>query len=188
MDEFRNLWQNQEVEEVKMSVDELRTRAAKFQSRIRWRNLREQAACLFAIVAFGAMCVKIPQTVPRISCALIVLGAIYIAWHIQVWGAPKSLPADMGRANCVVFYRNELERQRVLLSSIWKWYLGPLIPGMALFVIYGIAVPAHGQRWFLVVYAVAVAAFFWLIGWINRRAAKRLNKQITKLDRELSGA
>jgi hypothetical protein len=39
MDDLRNLWQKQEVEEVKMiSVDELRVKAAKFQSRIRWRN------------------------------------------------------------------------------------------------------------------------------------------------------
>ncbi len=186
MDEFRNLWQNQEVEEMRISVDELRAKAAKFQSRIRWRNVREQVACLFVIVFFGAICVKTPQTVPRISDALIVAGAIYVAWHIQVWGAPKSLPADMGRANCVGFYRRELERQRDLLSGIWKWYLGPLIPGMALLVTYAIvAAPPH-RRWFPVVYAVAAAAFFWIIGRMNQRAAQRLSGQIAELDSEVS--
>ncbi len=186
MDDFRNLWQDQEVEEMRISVDELRVRAAKFQSRIRWRNVREQAAGLLAAVAFGAMCVKSPQTVPRIACALIAAGAIYIAWHIQVRGVPKSLPADMGRANSIGFYRSELERQRNLLSSIWKWYLGPLIPGMGLLIIYGIVTAAPGRRWFPIVYAVSACAFFWLVDWINQRAARRLSGQIAELDRELS--
>ena len=31
MDDPRNLWQSQEVEEMKISVDELRAKAAKFQ-------------------------------------------------------------------------------------------------------------------------------------------------------------
>jgi len=61
MDDLRNLWQKQEVEQMRISVDELRAEAAKFKSRIRWRNLREQVACLFVIVAFGVMCVKFPS-------------------------------------------------------------------------------------------------------------------------------
>ena len=185
MDEFRNVWQKQEVEEMKISVDELRAKAAKFHSRIRWRNLREQAACLVVVVSFGAMGLKSSQTIPRISFALIVAGAIYIAWHMQRRGAPKSLPADMGRANCVGFYRRELERQRDLLSSVWKWYLGPLIPGMALLIIYGLVIVAPGRRWFAIVYAVFAAVAFWVVGWMNQRAAQRLNSQIAELDREL---
>jgi hypothetical protein len=185
MDDVRDLWQKQEIEEVKIPVDELRAKAAKFQSRIRWRNLREQAACLFVIVVFGAMCVKTPQTVPRISFALIVAGAIYVAWHIRKWGSPGVLPADLGRATCVGFYRDELERQRNLLRSIWKWYLGPLIPGFSLLMIYGIWAAPSGRRWFLIAYAVAAAAFFWLIGWLNQRVARRLEGQIAELDREL---
>ena len=185
MDDPRNLWQKQEVEEVKFSVDELRLKAAKFQSRIRWRNLREQAACLFVITAFGAMSLKTPQTVPRISFALIIAGAIYVGWHIQKWGSPKVLPADLGRASCAGFYRDELERQRNLLRSIWKWYLGPLIPGMSLLVIYGIWASPPDRRWFPIAYAVAAGVFFWLIGWLNQRAARRLDRQIAELDREL---
>jgi hypothetical protein len=185
MDDLRNLWQKQEVEEVRISVDELRAKAAKFQSRIRWRNLREQAACLLVIVAFGAMSLKTPQTIPRIAFALIIAGAIYVAWHIQKWGSPKVVPTDMGRANCAEFYRDELERQRNLLRSIWKWYLGPLIPGLSLLVIYRIWVTPSDRRWFPIAYAVVAAAFFWLIGWLNQRVARRLEGQIAELDREL---
>ncbi len=185
MDDLRNLWRKQEVERVKISVEELRVKAAKFQSRIRWRNLREQAACLFVIAAFGAMSLKISQTVPRIGFALIIAGTIYVGWHLQKWGAPKVLPADLGRASCVRFYRDELERQRNLLRSIWKWYLGPLIPGMSLLVIYGIWAAPSDRRWFPIAFAVVAAALFWLVGWLNQRAARRLKGQIAELDREL---
>jgi len=41
------------------------------------------------------------------------------------------------------------------------------------------------RRLLLVVYAVAAAALFRTIGRINRRAALRLEDQITDLDREL---
>ncbi len=187
MDDLRNLWQRQEVEEMKFSVDQLRAKVAKFQSRIRWRILREQSACLFVIMAFGAMSVNTPHIVPRIAFALIIAGAIYVAWHIRKWGSPKVLPADLGRANCAGFFRAELERQCDLLRSIWKWYLGPPIPGMGVISIYGIWVAPPDRRWFPIAFAVAAAATFWLIGRLNQRAARRLEGQIAELDRELAG-
>jgi hypothetical protein len=171
---------------VKIPVEELRLKAAKFQRRIRWRNLREQAACLFVIAIFGAQSLMMPQTVPRIAFALMIAGAVYIAWHIQKWGSPRVIPADLGRANCLEFYRDELERQRALGRSIWKWYLGPLIPGMSLLAVYGICVAPSGLRWFPIAYAVLAAACFWIVGWLNQSAARRLEGQIAELDRELS--
>lgn len=189
MDDLRNLWQKQEVEEVKISVDELRLKAAKFQSRVRWRNLREQAACLFVIAAFSAMSFKIPQTIPRIAFALIIVGAVYVGWHIQRWASPKVVPAaDLGRANCLGFYRSELERQSHLLRRIWRWYLGPMIPGFSVLLIYGIWAAPSGRRWFVVGYAIVAAASFWLIGRLNQNTARRLDGQIAELDRELGGA
>jgi hypothetical protein len=84
----------------------------------------------------------------------------------------------------VGFYRDELERQRNLLRRIWRWYLGPMVPGMSLLVLYGIWVAPSDRRWFRIAYAVAAAGFFWLVGWFNQRAARRLEGQIEELDRE----
>lgn len=187
MDEIKNLWQNQEVEELRMSIDELRSMAAKFHRRIRRRNLIEQAAALYVVIVFGVGFVKTPQLVPRIAAALAIAGALYVALHLQRWGASKPLPADMGRASGLEFYRQELERQRDLLRGIWKWYLGPLAPGLVLFTIYRIATaqPIGGLP--PVVYAVTGLAIFCAAGWVNQRAARRLEKRISELDRELSG-
>ena len=56
MDDPRNLWQTQEVEEMRISVEELRAKAAKFNGRIRWRNVREYVAALIVIVWGGPAC------------------------------------------------------------------------------------------------------------------------------------
>jgi hypothetical protein len=184
MNDPRDLWQSQEVEEMKIPVEELRAKAAKFQSRIHWRNAREYVAALVVIATFGRALWKNPHIVPRIASALIVAGAIYIVWHLWKSGAPKFLPADMGRVDCVRFYRRELERQRDLLRSVWKWYIGPLIPGMALSFIYAVAIAPADRRWHRVVGGAVLAAFIWIIGWMNQRAAGRLDGRIAELDRE----
>lgn len=181
MDELRNLWQNQEVEEMKMSIEELRAKAAKFQKRIQLRNVREYVACAFVIPSFGWAFIHIPQLVPRISFGLIIAGAVYVVWYLHTRGAVASLPSDMGRENCVTFHRRELERQRDLLRNIWKWYLGPLIPGLALYVIWSIIIAPPARRRFLEAYAVFCVALFWGIGWLNRRGARRLDRQIDEL-------
>jgi hypothetical protein len=181
MDDFRNLWQKQEVDEMKISITELRAKAAKFQNRIRRRNLREQVACLFVIIAFGWQFFMSPAIVPRISFGLIVAGAIYVAWHLRAKGTPNGFPTDIGSVNCLNFYRRELEKQRDLLQDIWKWYLGPLIPGMALIVIWGILNAPPERRWFRFAYAVFCVAFFWGTARRNQRGARRLNRQLEDL-------
>jgi hypothetical protein len=173
MDDLRNLWQNQEVEAMKISITELRAKAAAVEGRIRQRNLREQVACLLVLIGLGWLFFRPSPLVPRISFALMMAGAIYVAWHLQVKGAAKVLPSQLAGASCVEFYRRELEKQRDLARNVWKWYLGPLIPGMALLVIWG-------RRNTLPFATLSVVAF-WTIDRMNRRAARSLEQQIDDL-------
>ena len=181
MDEFRDLWQNQEVEQVKISTEELRAKASKFQKRIRWRNVREYVAGWIVVVWFGFQAVRATTVIPRISFGLIVAGALYIVWYMHTRGQARGLPPDMGRETCVEFHRRELERQRDLLRDIWKWYLGPLLPGLALLVIWQIVHVRPERRWYSVTYGVLCAVLFWGVGLLNRRAARRLDRQIDEL-------
>ncbi len=184
MDDPRNLWQSQEVEEMRISVEELRAKADKFNRRIRWRNVREQVAALIVIVWAGTILWRDPHTVERIAAALLMAGAAHYMWHLKKWGSAMSLPADMGRADCVRFYQSELAQQRDLVGGIWKWAIGPMIPGLALLNTYLIVFPPTSRR-FSVVSAVLVAALISTIGWLNLRAARRLDRRIKELDREL---
>jgi len=170
---------------MRIPVEELRAKAVKFQRRIRWRNLRELVAALIVIVLFGWNYWWTPHTVPRILFAWIIVWAIYYAWHLRRWGTPRSLPADMGRADCVRFYQSELQRQRDLICSIWKWAIGPVMLPLALLFAYQIVLAPPRDRWFRVVFCGVYAAFVWVIYWLNLRAARRLDGRIKELDCEL---
>lgn len=182
MEDLRDIWQNQETEVMKLSIAELRAKAMKFQKGIRLRNLREQVACIFVIISFAGAYRMIPLTIPRISFALIIAGTVYVAWYLQARGAAPALPAEMGRSNCIDFYRRELEKQRDLLRNVWKWYLGPLIPGMALFVSWSIVIARPERRWFPIAFAAFCAVVFWGIGWLNDRGARHIDRQIRELN------
>ncbi|MGB8769425.1 MAG: hypothetical protein WCC92_07420 [Candidatus Korobacteraceae bacterium] len=170
---------------MRISVEELRAKAAKFNKRIRRRNIREYVAAVIVIGWAGMVLWRTPYTVERIGFALIIAGAIYYMWYLKKWAAPKSVPADMGRADCVRFYQSELERQRDLLRSVWKWALGPIIPGMTLLCVYLIVVPPSGHRWVSVANLMFQAAALSGLVWLNLRAARRLDRRIKELDREL---
>lgn len=180
-DDIRNLWQKQEQEPMQLSIEELRRKTAAFQKRIGRRNVREYLGVVFVVIAFSWMFFKNHETVPRIGFALIVLGALWIAFTLWKKGSVQVLPGDLGRADCISFHRRELERQRDLLRGIWKWYLGPLVPGMAIVVIAGILSAPADKRWFGEIYALFCVALFWGIGHMNQKAAKRIDGQIQEL-------
>jgi hypothetical protein len=78
-----------------------------------------------------------------------------------------------------------LARQRDLLKSIWRWYLGPMIPGLAVLIAAMSRVnPGHLQRpgLFTAIYTIAAAALFLGIAKLNSRAALRLQKRIDELE------
>jgi small-conductance mechanosensitive channel len=179
--DVRSLWQKQETDDVQISVDELRRKASAFQKRIRRRNIREYAAAVLVIVAFSWFFVVSHELVPRISFALIVLSTFWVVYNLHRRGSVKAAPADMGRANSIQFFRGELERQRDLLNRIWSWYLGPFIPGMAILIAFNIVKNPRGKRLFTEVYAVFVVLIFWGVGYMNKRGARRLDRQIEEL-------
>ena len=123
---------------MKFSVEELRAKAAKFQRRVQRRNLREYMAALIVIGWAGVACWNVAEPLPRIAFAMLIAAAIFYIWYLRRRGSAKPVPADLGGAACVTFYRSELERQRDLLHSVWKWVLLPILPGVTLLAVYNI--------------------------------------------------
>jgi len=173
---------------MKFSVEELRAKAAKFQRGIGRRNVREYLAALIVMGWAAVACWKTPELVPRTAFALLVAGAIFYAFYLWRWGSARRAPANMGAAACVSFYRGELERQRDLVQSVWKWAIGPILPGFVLLTAYNITVASPGKRWQQVGFLVLEAALLALVIWLNMRAARRLDRRIQDLDREVGAA
>jgi len=184
-DNLRNLWQSQNVDHTPMSLEQIREKARDYQRKVRWRNAREYAAIVAISVFFGSTIFRVPLAWMRVGASLCILGGWYVAYQIYRRARSRTAPTDLAPANCMEFYRGELVRQRDFLQGIWRWYLGPLIPGLAWIVVAaGVANPGHVPHvWrFLGGYALAIAIAFFLIARMNLNAAGKLQNQIEELD------
>ena len=84
----------------------------------------------------------------------------YLIWHLLSKGTSRPFPEDVGLSSCIEFQRRQPELQRDLLASVWRWYLGPLIPGKAVLLLaFGRANKSHLKHPALVVLPEAMSRF-----------------------------
>jgi hypothetical protein len=172
------------VENIAVPLEEIRRRAARFQCRIWWRNAREYAGAAIVVAVFGYYVKCVPFPLARAGSLLTIAGALYVAWQLHRRASSENAPAAAAFEDCLGFHRRGLERQRDALASIWRWYLGPLIPGLAVFIAgTAIAEPLPIRYRFLsaaLMFAI-VAVGFWLVAMLNRSGARNLQTQIDEL-------
>jgi len=177
---LKSLWQNQSVEPVQMSLEEIRQKAKRFQKAIRNRNLREYVASAFVFAAFGYFMWRFPEM--RLACALILAGTVYVLYQLHTKGAAKTVPESLALRTCLEFHRRELQRQRDLLRDVWKWYLLPFVPGLLAFIVLPL-LHLPPEKWIRTLPVVLLwAAMFYAIWRLNRRGANKLQRQIDELD------
>ena len=93
----RNLWQNQEEERMVITLDDVRSRAARFERRIRRRNLREYVAGVIVIAFWGASPWFLPFRGRQLAAALLsIAGTIFVLVQLHRRGAAGSLSIDAG--------------------------------------------------------------------------------------------
>jgi hypothetical protein len=163
---------------------DIRGKALEFETRIRRRNRREFVAAGVVVLAFGSYIWMFPGILFRIACSLIIAGACCMAFHLYRNGRPRSVPRDNSPVEYAGFYRAELTSQRDLLRNVGKWYLGPMLPGIVLFMVNGFL--SRPEHWVAVSLAALLCALLFVVVWkANARAADRLQKQIDALDKRL---
>ena len=179
-DDLRNVWQNQPVENAPMPLEEIQRRALRFEKRIDRRNLREYAGAAIGIAAYTFYIFIFHSLVIRAGSVLVIAGVLYVVVQLYRRGSSGSLPADLAITASIEFHRRELVRQRDLLRSVWRWYIGPIVPGLVVFS--AGSMPPHSPVWAY----FALALFFLVtlggIVWLNHRGAQRLDRQIAELD------
>jgi len=182
-DDIKTLWQKQETEYAPMPLEEVRKQAGKLHSRVHWRNVREYIAMVFVICVFGIYIWKFPAPLMRLGSALIIAAMFYVGWQLHKRGATDKLPADGSGSTWTDYYRHELMRQRDALQRIWTWYLGPMVPGLVVFLMgASLQTPpaAHKQAWVAGTVALCIAVFggIWAL---NAWGARRLQRKIDEL-------
>jgi hypothetical protein len=181
----QNAWQSQPTEGVRMSIAEVQAKASAFQAKILWRNVREYAAAAIVVLFFGYRFAYTADPVIRAGMALIVAGTCYLTWQLHVRGAASELPKWAGLSSFIDFQRQHLIRQRDMLANLWAWYLGPLLPGMVV-LIFGVGRATAGRvphAWLLTALDLGIiVVVFGAIDQLNKRAARKLQRQIDELD------
>lgn len=190
-DPLQKLWSRQNQEPFQMSLADIHTRATRFQSTIRWRNAREYIAGAFVFSFFAWVAATDDNTLVCVGAVLIATASAFVNWNIYRRGraAPKAA-LDMAR-NFFDFHRAELVRQRDTLRTVWRWYLGPYVPGLLIFLAgasFGDPDVPLGME--LAKFALGAGiggAVFASIGWVNAEVAKRMDGEIGALDARLDG-
>jgi hypothetical protein len=175
--DVRNLWQGQEVEKVTITVDEIRRRAARFERRIYWRNMREYVAGAVVVALFTVQILH--QHGWRMAPGLLLIaGTIYVMFEVSRRGA-RPVPSDVGMSAFLEFHRQELERQRDALHTVWRWYLLPFVPGfVAALVVAGFDRGLNGR----VLTSGAIIILVLVIVWAgNEYVARKLDRKIREV-------
>lgn len=184
-DPICDLWARQQIAPLRPSPEELGRLAHRLDRRVRLRNALEYGAGAIPILAFGAMAIAPVEPLMRLAGAAIVLGVLVVMYglhrragasRVEDWATP-----------ILDHHRAQLVRQRDALESVWRWYLAPLVPGLAL-LFAGVwqivrdnagasAATAH------ILPPVLIAGIVFVgIHWLNRVAARRLTHAIDALD------
>jgi len=179
----QEIWQNQPVEGIKMSVEEIRRRAGKFERKITWRNRREIVGCLIVSGLFIYFMIGADQLLFRISYGLFIAAMIWIAIQLHRKGSIRSLPAGLEAASSLQFFRQELEHQRDAIRNVWPWYLAPMVPGyVVLTIAFAVTFPRPVRWTGIAAFDVFVILIFIAVWKMNLRAAKCLQRKIDELD------
>jgi RNA polymerase sigma-70 factor (ECF subfamily) len=178
----QQIWQCQPVEGIKMSVEALRHRSGKFETRIRRRNVREYVASVLAAAGFGYFFVTTHALLFRVAYVLFIVGLGWVVFQLHRKASARTMPSAIGATTSLQFFRSELERQRDAVQNAWPWYLAPLVPGFVILTAaYIRALPYPAGVAGAARLDGVVAVLFFLVWKMNQRAARRLQRVIDEL-------
>ncbi|WP_029728595.1 hypothetical protein [Sphingomonas sp. UNC305MFCol5.2] len=185
-DSITSLWTQQHSDAVPLDTEALARADARFRRRIRRRDSVEYVAGLLAAGVFVNTAVQTPDWAIRVGCAAIILGMGIVMRNL--WRRRPQTPDAALGAPSIAFHRANLVAQRDALANVWRWYLAPVVPGMALLLLAVLRASAeHMPLWAAILgtgaVAIPVVAIFWGIHRLNRAAARRLQAMIDALDR-----
>jgi hypothetical protein len=179
-DGLRGLWRQGDATLAALPLAEIKARAATFDRAIGRRNRREYAATLFVAVIFGLYALILPGWLLKAGSLLVIAGGFVMAWQLS---RRTSRPdPDAEAADIRAHYRTRLVTEERMLASVGLWYLGPLVPGFAVFMAGLAAAGGFGSALGFAAFAAIPALIFIGIWLLNRRAAAMLRGRIERLD------
>ena len=179
--DVQQLWQEQPRQAQRMSLEEIRAKAQRFETKTRrWRNVGA-ASVIVAVIANTVEVVWPGQDiVERTGDLLTVAALLYISYEYRKHARPKSRPEGLGLTSCVDFYRAQLTHGRNLARQSGRFLL-PFVPGVTLSLLGGVLDEGIPTARRVGVAAVGVALFLG-VAWLNAHTARKLRREIEALD------
>ena len=174
---LRALWQSGDAGIAPLPLAEIKRRAGMLSNSIARRNRREYIAVGIVALIFALYAVFLPGYWLKAGSLLIIAGALFVGRQL----ARRTSRPDPGAeaADIRTHYRARLVTEEHMLMRVGRWYLAPLLPGLAVFLA-GLA-PGLSPLGFAAL-AAAHALLFLGIWLLNRRGAAMLRRQIARLD------
>ena len=182
----RHDWQSSGAGAALPPLEELRRRADGFRRVIRRRNAIEYAAGAAVVAIFSAYALLLANPLIRVGAVLVVIGTLYVLVQLHRRASAAPMPERAGEHSLLDHQRRQLARQRDALANVFSWYLLPLIPGLLLVLSAPLLMPQPGPERPPIAMGIAsimlAAGVFAGIWWLNRAAARRLQREIDRLD------
>jgi len=189
-DDLQSLWQSMPDTSIKLSVEDLRSRARKLSNRIRRRFIIEYTASIIVIAAFAWYATWPKPATPLwpIANIMVIVGTLVVLWNLHRVSRLRALPASESLDTLIGYHRQNLVQQRDALKSVWLWYLMPFVPGIVLWIAaLWVSRPEGpaGDRMagFLIITSCWAAAVFAFLFVLNLLGTARLQRMIDDLDR-----
>jgi FtsH-binding integral membrane protein len=181
----KKIWQEQPTEPIKMSLEEIRRKAHKLQTKSRLKVVAAMAIGLFLCIAFARMAVVVEDVIPRIGWGMLSVYGLYGAYAAYKWIWPGRLAEAATLCTSLDFYRSELERKRDYERHIWRRSGVPFcFAGLALAIIPELIPALQTPRLLLnaAPFFVLLAIWFVLFFFIRKRNRVKLQREIDELD------
>lgn len=163
-------------------------RAARFERKIRRRNILEYAAgtiVMAVFAAFGIGAIAVGEHAIAAASWAIVAGVAVVMWQLARRGGTLD---RMPEEPCLDHLRRQYRQQHAALRSVPLWYIGPFLPGIVLFYLAVGAGVAREIGWIAALQglagpAAATFGIFAAVALANWLAARRLKLTLEQIER-----
>jgi hypothetical protein len=186
-DEFpepQKIWQEQPMEAIQMSLDEIRRKARELQTKGRFASFAWITIGLILTIAFAVGFVRAHDLLPRIGFGVLGTWGLYGAWQAYRWMWPGILEAGATYGASLDFYGGQLERRRDYVRDIWRMpVLWLFFVGLALVIAPALIGTYKNPRLLLNAVPFFVLLLIWFIAffYIRRRDWRSLQREIDEL-------
>ncbi len=180
--DLSDLWKQQNLPAIRISMEDVRKRAKRLKTSVRIRTAKGLAVAAFLFVCFIYFAIQMRDWPRRLGALLTAVAVVYLVYQLLESRGRKAPPLEVGTSASVTFLRHELERQRDFHRG-WRFWarVVALYPGYLLFC-WGSAVTEPGAArayWWIAVTACGLGG----VGvWLNLAKARKYQRLIDDME------